>query len=231
MGGLFPLASLAYITSSCFYFFCHSKLTNAYLKFILKITPLLVMVTLIMNLFTAEQDHKEFPPFYYPRLNYTLWSLLFSIIGNAYATGDRFIYQLISFTAAHYFKFIAFTYDGELLFSVGMAEMITFAFLNVLSLIMYRLYMLPKFYGTAAVIIYVYTLSVTMVLWGAVINVQLRGLLYMSTYSIVGAVGACLHYISDVTLCCTNKGQNEASIVLITYYSAIFVITSSFILF
>ena len=228
------IASVLYGSLCCFYFFFMTTYTKkpVYVKAVFKFLPLAVLVVSIMYVF--EGDTKKYEkPFYGEKLTYSLWSILFAVIGDIYFIYSKtdlfFMYRLVSYTISNTLFALAFSYDGFLFFRVKIPGLVSFLFISSISTIVYY-HLVSKLNRSQAIIVAVHISSLTALFWSGVLVTQS----YISLPSVAGAVGTGLFYISDVLLAINKwRGPIPKADVLImsTYYIAQFMITFSFVYF
>lgn len=223
------VAALVYGILSCFYMFFMMRSNRTHLKAFTKILPLIVAAACVMYTVTrniAPFDIKS--PFYMPKMNMTLWELLFSMIGDIYLVYSRlFIYGLLSFCIAQCFLIFTLSDDGFLFFQVRTPELMSLLCISIISLAVY-FYLLPKLKYAMAIPGFIYCFLITIMFWSAVMQVQK----HVSIVSVSGAFGAGVFYISDLVLSINKYGKQIPMadvIIMTTYYIAQLVIPLSVI--
>ena len=222
------VAALVYGILSCFYMFFMMRSNRTHLKAFTKILPLIVAAVCVMYTVTrniAPLDIKS--PFYMPKMNMTLWELLFSMIGDIYLVYSRlFIYGLLSFCIAQCFLTFTLSDDGFLFFQVRTPELMSLLCISIISLAVF--YLLPKLKCAMAIPGFIYCFLITIMFWSAVMQAQK----HISIVSVSGAFGAGVFYISDLVLSINKYGKQIPMadvIIMITYYIAQLVIPLSVI--
>ena len=225
------IASLLYGALSCFYLFFIIRSEYRHLKALFKILPLFALLFCLISVsmrYVAPFNIKS--PFYVEKLSMVTMGVIFSLMGDIYLCyTSLFMYGIVSFAVAQGFYVFTFSDEGFLFSQVRSPELISLLCISCVSIVMYA-YLFPKMTRVLSVLAFFYTILITLMAWSAVMQVQK----YVSLVTLAGGVGACLFYVSDLTIS-INKWRGPLSdflakeFVMITYYIAQFLIVFSHI--
>ncbi|XP_011408398.1 PREDICTED: lysoplasmalogenase-like protein TMEM86A [Amphimedon queenslandica] len=225
------IASLVYGALSCFYLFFIIRSNYRHLKALFKILPLFALLFCLVSVsmkYAAPFNIKS--PYYVQKLSMVTMGVIFSLMGDVYLCYESlFMYGIVSFAFAQSFYVFTFSDEGFLFTQVRSPELISLLCIGCISIAIYT-YLVSKMTCGLSVLALLYTILITLMAWSAVMQVQK----YVSVVTLAGGVGACLFYVSDVTIS-MNLWRGPLSsflakeFVMITYYAAQLLIVFSHI--
>lgn len=225
------IASLFYGALSCFYLFFIIRSNYRHLKALFKILPLFVLLFCLTSAcmrYAAPFNIKS--PYYVQKLTMVTMGVIFSLMGDIYLCyKSLFMYGIVSFAIAQGFYLLTFSDEGFLFSQVRSPEVISLLCIGCISIAMYA-YLVSKMTCGLSILALFYTILITLMAWSAVMQVQK----YVSVVTLAGGMGACLFYVSDLTLS-INLWRGPLpdflakEFVMITYYVAQFLIVFSHI--
>lgn len=195
------------------------------LKVILKCAPIVLLLTFIIYITSTKlslgpiQGRGNSVD-----LERVIFGLIFSVLGDFYLVFDIFfLLGIISFAAAQlmyinvfggWTLYIAFSTYSEIV----TAEIVTAVAVALVSALVY-FYILQKLSWVLVVPAALYCVLLSVMLWCALVTFQRKP----STSAMVGAVGACLFYTSDLLLAVGRWRLDipySSYVIIITYYAA-----------
>lgn len=205
-----------YIFLSLVYLLVGLRVKNKLIKVILKCAPVTFLVSLSVSFLTSNRFGPLDPN---PSLEHIIWALIFSLLGDFYLVFDSlFLLGVGSFTIAQTIYIYLFEGPVLLAHSFGQTEIITAIAIALVSAVLY-LYFLPKLTRLFAIVLLVYCVLISTMLWSAVVRSQQNP----NTSTMSAAVGACLFYTSDLILALKKwrlKIPYGDVLVMSTYFSA-----------
>lgn len=192
--------------------------TSKLLKAILKCAPLFLLLTFIIfvtsKLNFGPIQGKDDPAI----LGHVIFGLVFSFLGDLYLVFDSlFLLGLLSFAASQ-LAYIKIFGGWTLLFSIQSEDVITAVAIALVSAVVF-FYILPKLSWVLVVPVALYCMLISAMLWSAFVNSRLES----SLSTILGAIGACFFYTSDLLLAVNEfrmKIPYGPHLIIITYFIA-----------
>ena len=195
-------------------------------KMLLKCAPIIFLLTMVL-MEVAQMDGPYSMSEQKRTFSKLIWGLVFSGIGDAYlVVPGYFVFGLISFAIAQgiYIKLFDPIFPASISDPTQTDYTIAIGVATV-SLAVY-FYVFPKLSKVLKVAAAAYCVLISVMLWRAIARLQYE----VSDVSIMGAVGACMFYTSDLLLAVTKwRLEIPASqlFIMTTYYSAQFFIAGS----
>lgn len=208
-----------YLVLCLIYMTCGINVSMKPLKMVLKSSPVLFLIVFFIYTVSSVQMGPVQTVGDIDDLERLLFGLIFSFLGDCYLVFDSFfIHGLLSFACAQLI-YVALFGGRVLLFIVpAQRELMTAAAVGFVSLWVY-FYVLPKLSRVLVVAAALYCLLISLMLWCALVTLQQNA--HLAT--LLGAIGACLFYTSDLILSLNRWGFTiplEPHLVIGTYYAA-----------
>ena len=225
------ISSLLYGSLCGLYLFYVSKSKwSSLLKLFCKILPLLSLVILLTWL-DGYKRQESITPYYFMKMNKFIWAVVFVTIGEVYIYFNMTLYRMISVIIAYGFLNCVISFDGHLLFYVGVPEIISLHLVGSVSgfAIIYSLQRLKRdiFLALSSF----QALAVMLMLWFSVTLLQLKD---VSATSLLIAFGAAILYVSDLIILVTNSRRGKITVdtqlVIVSCYAGFYCIMISIIL-
>ena len=195
------------------------RLTTTLGKALLKCAPTLFLintcVSILQKFGRGPVGHVELSK----QFELTLFSLIFSCIGDFYLIFDSFfIHGIASFAITQ--AIYIFLFRGHMLISLTLssAELITAIGIMMVSLSVY-FYLFPKLSRILAISLGCYCILISTMLWSSFVQM----FHYCNCGTFIGVLGAAMFYLSDLLLGINRWRKNipfGPELVMVTYYLA-----------
>lgn len=196
-------------------------------KVIFKCVPLiLLMSSVLKTLKESNAPVSPLAPGSISKLSQLFWALLFSCIGDAYLVfSDYFILGVTAFSISQGIYISLFGGGLSFFQNVTNTEVAIGLSVVAVSCLVY-ISIVSKMKPLLAVLAALYCVLISTMLWSALIQAYRSA----NNYTIMGAAGAALFYVSDLLLSINKWGMQlpwAQILIMTTYYSAQLCITGS----
>ena len=210
--GMYSVLCITYMT-------CGIHLSMKLGKMTLKSSPILFLILYFISAVTSVHMGPVQAVGDIGNLQRIIFGLIFSFLGDCYLVFDSlFIHGLVSFACAQ-LVYVGLFGGRTLLFTMpSQSGLVAAAAVGLVSLWVYC-YVYPKLSRVLVVAAALYCLLISLMLWCALVTVMQDTKLS----TLLGAIGACLFYTSDLLLAIDRWGStipHGPYLVIATYYAA-----------